>query len=89
MGSTRRRWRDLHCALRSSERDVAQRILQRAPQGAGTGKDNRRAKIWSREPYRNGERASVANPEGQRTTRTEQACTANGGRQSVTQQNLD
>ena len=28
----------LHRALRSSERDVAQRVPQRAPQGRGTGK---------------------------------------------------
>jgi hypothetical protein len=41
---TRKRF--LHCALRRGERDVAQRVSQRARQSAGTGKDKRRAKIW-------------------------------------------
>ena len=37
-------WQALHCALRSGERDVAERVPQRASQGRRTGSDYRSAK---------------------------------------------
>ena len=39
--AARREGKALHRALRSGERDVAQRVSQRAPQERGTGSDNR------------------------------------------------
>jgi hypothetical protein len=41
-------------------------FLKETSQERGTGKDNRRAKVWDDRPRSNRERAGSANPEGER-----------------------
>src|SRR5439155_27197542 len=84
------RGESLHCAVRRGKRDVAQRVLEEAPhcagtksQDPGTGCDHRKAKIRNGGSHRNGERAGIANPEGERRARAARACAANGPEQSV------
>ena len=59
----------LHRALRSGERDVAQRVPQRAPKAVPGAASERRSQQKELATERHGasERAGSANPEGERT----------------------
>jgi hypothetical protein len=81
--SSRRRRESLYRALRGGERDVAQRVPQRAsnsararPQSGGTG-DYRAVEERNGSSDRATLRAGITNPEGERTARNEQSHTAN------------
>ncbi len=59
-------------ALRSGERDVAQRVSLRAPQKREAGNDDRRVKSRNRDSLCNRKGAVSANPESERAGRSEQ-----------------
>jgi hypothetical protein len=63
-GGSRRQRRDLHRALRSRERDVAQRVPQRAPKGGEVGSDGGEAAEGNQSSHCKSERTGIANPKG-------------------------
>src|SRR5262249_6302183 len=76
LGGSRRRGQALHGPLRSGERDVAQRVHQRAPHSAGTKERNCSA-------HCDGKRAVRADPESERPDRSEETVSESGRKRTI------